>query len=394
MTMSADQCRSEAARIERIAEQISLEPERVELLAEAQSLHRRAAALEARPGACAKTVSGGPRMTQLQDLPGKVVALLRRGRKAQYATLSAAGVPIDTPVLYFPGEDLRSLDLATGISYPAKAERARRNPKVGLFIEGGPEDPVISVAGLAAVRDADLQANAIRYLSEAGHTLPGDPDWALARKAVWYWTRILVEVTPAQVLWWDNPAAMDGPPHQWTAAPDAVFPQSDPAPPGAVSSPANWEQPHWTQLAAQTVAKGGGGHLSVVDAEGFPRPMSVRAVTRTHEGFRLETARGAPWAIAGPASLTFQGVETFVGEVTQRDGAAFMRVERALPVFPMTKDMRQLWEPTPETYEALMRRLRHETERRGQPIPTIPAARPQPSEGYKLRMAAGRSSRT
>src|SRR5207248_2703432 len=148
-------------------------------------------------------------------------------------------------------------------------------------------------------------------------------------------------------------------------------------------------QPHWTELAAQAVAKGVGGHLSLVDGEGFPRPIAVRAATRTAQGFRLDVAKGAPWAMSGPASLTFHGIETFVGEVSPRDGAVDMRVERALPVFPMTKDMRQLWEPAPETYENLMRRLRHETERRGQAIPTIPAERPQPTEGYRLRMAAG-----
>lgn len=325
----------------------------------------------------------------LRELPGRVLDVLRRGRAAQYATVSAAGVAIDTPALYFPSDGLRSIDLATGLSYPAKAERARRNPRVGLLIEGGSEDPVISIAGHAAVRDADLQANVERYLSEAGHTLPGDPDWAIARQAVWYWTRILIEVTPARVLWWDNAAALDAPPHRWDAPADTVFAKSDPAPPGAPSRPAKWEQPPWPMLADQALARGADGHLSVVDGEGYPRPFGVRAVRRTEGGFMLDVAKGAPWSLSGPASLTFQGIETFIGEVSNHDGAAIMRVERALPVFPMTRDMRQLWSPSPDTYEQLMRRLRHETERRGQPIPTIPAERPEPSAGYRLRMAGG-----
>jgi hypothetical protein len=321
------------------------------------------------------------------ELPDNVVQLMRSGILAEFSTVSTAGVPIDTPVLYFPSNELNSFDLTTGLSYPAKAERARKNPKVGLLIEGGPGEPVISIAGMAAVRDSDLQANADRYISEASHTLPFNPDWALARKAVWYWTRILVEVTPARVLWWDNAAATDRAPQRWDAPADIVYPQSDAAPPGKVSDPSNWPPQPWQQLVGRALERRDGGHLTVVDSEGYPLPIRCRTVKPIAEGFIVEMPKGLPWSITGAATLSFRGFETFVGQVTTRDGAITMHVERALPTLPAALDMMQLWKPTPNTYEELMRRLRHEIQRRGQPLPSIPAERPAPTEYYKLRIA-------
>lgn len=326
-------------------------------------------------------------MAMQDELPERVVELMKSSSVSSYVTVSAAGVPIDTPVLFFPSENLRSFDLATGLSYPAKAERARRNPRVGLLLEGGADEPVISIAGMAAVRDADLQANVLRYLSEAAHTLPHNPDWSLARQAVWYWTRMLVEIVPARVAWWDSPAAMDGAPQVWRAPAGTVYPQSDPAPPGKVSEAAKWEQPPWRELAERALGRHAAGHLSVIDEEGFPRPLRARAIALTDSGFALDMPRGAPWAMAGKACLTFGGLETFIGTVEPAGGQVAMRVERTLPVFPMTEDQRQLWNPTDDTREQLMRRLREETARRGQPIPHIPAERPDPTDGYKRRLA-------
>jgi hypothetical protein len=327
----------------------------------------------------------------IDELPRHVAALMRSAASAEFATISAAGAPIDTPVLIFPSEGLRSIDLATGLAYPAKAERARRNPKVGLLIEGGPEEPVISIAGMAAVRDADLQANVDRYLSEAGHALAGDPDWTLSARAVWYWTRIIIEVTPARVLWWDRPADIDAPPHRWEAARGRAYPISDPAAPGAVSRSAEWEQPSWRHLADRAIDRRAPGHLTLVDDEGFPLPIRARAIRPTGEGFALELPRAAPWAATGKASLSFQGHQTFVGDVETRDGVTFMRVERALPVLPIVVDQQELLNPSPENYAKLMGRLSHEAARRSQPIPTMPAVRPPPTEGYALRMARTRA---
>ena len=89
-------------------------------------------------------------MNLLQQLPEAAQDLIRSGINTSFTSISSAGVPIDTPLLIFYAGDLSTIDLATGIAYPAKAERARKNPKAGLLCEGTENEPVVAIAGLAA----------------------------------------------------------------------------------------------------------------------------------------------------------------------------------------------------------------------------------------------------
>ena len=128
----------------------------------------------------------------------------------EYASLDRHGAPITWPVTPYRGSDGRTIDITTGLTYPLKAERARRNPKVSLSFSqplgSGLADPAVFVIqGLATVRDADLLANSARYLSEAAERLPDACDnipTAMLRRMAWYWTRIWIEVSPVRVLWW------------------------------------------------------------------------------------------------------------------------------------------------------------------------------------------------
>src|SRR3546814_9145498 len=89
---------------------------------------------------------------------------------------------------------MKTIDLATGVPSPAKAGRTRRNPKVGLLIEGRPEEPVVVIRARAAVRDRDIQSNAIRYLAETGwQGVSHGITWEQARLAITYWSRIIIE---------------------------------------------------------------------------------------------------------------------------------------------------------------------------------------------------------
>ena len=315
----------------------------------------------------------------MTELPSRVVELIESSSVAEFATVSAVGIPIDTPTNCFASDDLSSIDVTTGMAYPAKAERARRNPKAGLLLEGLPGEPVVAIAGYAAVRDANLQANAERYIAETGYEgISFGLPWERGRKAVWYWTRIIIQVTPAKIMWWDSAEAMDGPPEVWQAPEYTVFPQSDPSPAGQTSSPLQWPQRAWQELADDALGRNAPGHLTLCDAGGWPLPMRAQRIERSDTGFRLVIPRGAPWS-TGKATLTFQGVETFVGDIDLKNGEGQFAVERALPQHPMVTDPCEVIQPREEVRAKFMARLEEEANRRGQAIPTMPIELPKPT---------------
>ena len=280
-------------------------------------------------------------MSFAEELPEEIAGFVLSQFTAEYASVSAAGVPIDTPTLFFASADLTTLDLMTGLAYPVKAERARKNPKVGLLVEGAEEQPVVSIAGLGTVRDSDFQANLERYITETIVMPVLDPkivDWGTVRQAVWYLTRILICITPTHIRWWKNQAAMDQPAQEWKAPKPLTAAPSDPAPPGRPSETAKWPQPAWPELAERAIAKGDFGHVTLCDAHGYPLPIRARKITRIEAGFDLIVPKGAPWS-SGRASLSFRGREMFVGDVAFENGRGLFRVERSLPIFPMDRGL-------------------------------------------------------
>ena len=327
----------------------------------------------------------------LNPFPGRpddVQRLMESAIFTEYATISAQGVPIDTPTYAFSGSNGARIDIATGLAYPAKAERARRNPKVGLLLEGLPGEPVVSIAALGAARDVSIQANADRYIAEtiayyAAYSA-GNP-WEVGRKAVYYWARIFVECTPKRILWWPSQDAMDQPPQRWEAPSGTVFPASDPAPTAQPSKAPAWPMHEWRPRAEEMLKLGFGAHLTLLDDEGFPLPIRARSVSIVDEGFDVAVPAAAPWKIQGSATLCFIGLSTFVGTVKPSANGVRFIVERMLPVLPTMQDSNELWTPSESTYKGLMGRLQEELARRGQPVPTIPEQPPQPTAGSLRR---------
>jgi hypothetical protein len=326
-------------------------------------------------------------MSSLQELPDYIFRMIESGVVAEFATVTATGLPIDTPTYYFPADDMTTIDVATGVPNPAKAERARRNSKVGILIEGRPQEPVIVIRAHAAVRDRDIQSNAIRYLAETGYTgISHGITWDQARLAVTYWSRIIIENTPERVYWWNDHAALNAPPNVWNAQSRTVWPRSDPAPHDPVS-PGNWTARPWQVVATEAVASGSGCHLTVLDADGFPLPMRANSFELVDAGFRLGMPKDTPWVLAGMASLTFAGFRTFVGKAEPERDTVLFRAERALPQHPSTLDTKQVLQPAEATLAKTRSRLEAEMKRRGQPLPIIPNEAPERTRIAKIRMA-------
>ena len=323
------------------------------------------------------------------DWPEELLPLFEKAITVEYASLTRAGSPVTFPLTPYVGEDGLTLDVSTGLTYPAKAERARRNPKVALLYSdalgsGLAQAPVALVQGLATVRDADLQANTDRYVRLALAKLPdvyeGQPKFML-RSVAWYFARIWIQVTPMRILWW--PAGrLDEPPQDWVAPAGTYTPPSDPAPPG--KQPASWkEQPsEWRPAAELALRELPLRDLTLVGDNGFPVCVPVRETSLEKEGLWLHTARVPGARPEGPACLTFhahdEGFTTqqnrvFVGRVSEtEDGSVMFGVERMLGNWSLpASKLGQTLDFTVGSARRLRPRLKAEAARRGQPVPRV-----------------------
>ena len=322
--------------------------------------------------------------------PAQVIPIVARALTCQFATLTGAGSPVTWPVTPFVNDDRKSVDVSTGLTYPAKAERARRNPNVALLFSDAvgltlEAPPTVLVLGAAAVRDSDLQANTDRYVARSFNKLPAamrQAPWLVMRTQAWYWIRIWVEVTPLRILWWQK-GGLTKEPMIWSASGDVEAKASDPAPPG--SSPGPWqnvEDHDWRGHAARAVGRIGNPTVTLV-SNGWPIPIPISGLRAAPDGFvgRIPTLHPSIAGPAeGPACLSFQthaerfvGQDNaaFVGQVTTEGDRLHFLVERrlgdfVLPGGPLRRTGRFLGYG-----RKLRRRLEAECRRRRQPVPTV-----------------------
>ncbi len=333
--------------------------------------------------------------TTAPAFPAELTELFDRAVTAEYASRTRAGAPVTVPVAPYLGEDGRTLDLSTGLTYPVKAERARRDPRVALLYgdplgSGLEAPPVALVQGLATVRDADLQAGTDRYVRRSMAKMPETyarmPRVALRRMS-WYYARIWVEVTPLRVTWW--PAGrLDEPPRVWEAPAGTEAPPSDPAPAGGRSPGVHREPGDWRLTAAED-ARLALRDLTVIGADGLPVVLPLREVEPVGEGFRVRLPAGAGLPAtardgSAPACLTLhthsvpftsQRNRAFAGTVRPEPGAgadvATVVVARRLATWELPAGALR----GPVDFLAKGRRLRRNLEReaarRGQAPPVV-----------------------
>jgi len=320
--------------------------------------------------------------------PDEVMAVLGRAITVEFATLTRAGSPVTIPTTPYLGTEARTLDISTGLTYPAKAERARRDPRVALLYadpvgSGLDRAPVVLVQGLATVRDSDLQGNTDRYVRISQEKLPdatkGQPR-AVLRRLAWYFTRIWVEVTPLHMRWWADRALGDAP-RTWDAPEGTAAPLSDPAPGG--KQPGPWAEPptSWRKVAEEATVRLGLHDLSVTAPNGFPCCFPVHHTELTPDGFRLVVGEGAPTVSPGPACLTMhthperftsQENRTFVGSVDAVDGTVLtFRAQRALADWSLSGGKVRLAAGFLAQGRRLGPRLRVEVGRRSQAVPKV-----------------------
>jgi hypothetical protein len=320
------------------------------------------------------------------DWPPELGEVFEQALTCEYASLTRAGAPVTVPTTPYVGNG--TLDVSTGLTYPAKAERARRNPKVALLFadaigaRSSAASQVVLVQGRAAVRDADLQANTDRYVSEAARKVPeatkGQPKFVLRRLA-FYYARTWIEIEPLRIRWWSG-RALDDEPREWRAQPGASAHESDPPPSG--SQPPAWLSPpeQWRALAARALAELPLADLTTVDSDGYPVSVPVTAGALIGEEVALAVGAGAPDLPAGPACLTVHGHDerfttqenhTLVGELRHGPDGLSLRVERALADWSLTGNRAQIALGFLRKGRSLRPRLGAEAARRAQSVPEV-----------------------
>lgn len=323
-------------------------------------------------------------------VPDELISLLTESYVCEYASIARDGTPITSPLIPNPGKDGATIDVNTGLTYPWKAERARKNPHVcllysepkGLRAENA---PVVLVYGHAAVRDADLQGNTDRYVQvvRANSKLFGRLPLSLLGLMVGYIARIWISILPLRILWWPE-GQMQQTPKEWTAPDGISLPVSDPPPEPLEHShsPLESRSIKWQETMAYAIARLGKPVLTVVDENGFPAPVRTKGGQFNADSLRLDLPSSIPVRSNGRACLTFHNLQirngemysnenySFVGEFVGNGSSGLFKIERQLPSANFKRGLGDMI-ALGKMMMRMRERLKTEAARRGQPVPVV-----------------------
>jgi Pyridoxamine 5'-phosphate oxidase len=246
------------------------------------------------------------------SLPQDVRACFERFITTEYTTIDARQQPITWPVTPYYDDCDPTIDLTTGLGYPKKADDAARNPRVALLFSdptgSGLERPAeVLVQGTAQIDEADLDANADRYMRESVEKLPRTkkmhPPKLMRGPLRWYYARIYVKVRPERVFVW-----RDGNPETAPEIHDAHLEEvrsGHVEEPQVAHAPVSGGSVPWDDRMLELGSRYPEAVLSWVAPDGFP--LAVRlpiALDRAAQRVRLDAEpEGLPLA-EGRACLT------------------------------------------------------------------------------------------
>jgi hypothetical protein len=259
------------------------------------------------------------------SLPQEVREAFSRFITCEFTTVGASKQPITWPVTPYYTQGGPTIDVTTGLGYPKKADDAAAHPSVSLLFSdptgSGLENRIrVLVQGTAEIDDADLKANADRYMRETAEKLPAtkkmQPPGLLRPLFNFYYARIYIQVRPERVfIWRDGEIGRE--PEVLDAHLEEVRSGHAEEPPvdhGAVpTGPGVWD-PRMEDLPSHET-----GVLSWLGPDGFP--ISVRVP------FRVDQTAGAVEVEGQPAGLPIL------------EGRACLTVHRHAPDFTWQRNM-------------------------------------------------------
>jgi hypothetical protein len=258
-------------------------------------------------------------------LPHEVREAFERFITCELTTVDASKQPITWPVTPYYAQGGPTIDLTTGLGYPKKADDARAHPSVALLFSdptgSGIESGIkVLVQGTATIDDADLKANADRYLRESGVKLPATkkmhPPSPLRPAFNFYYARIYIKVRPERVFVWPDGDLVQEPTVHDAHLEEVRSGHSE-EPPEDHGPPASGE-PAWDERMA-FLEENETGVLSWLGPDGFP--IAVRAP------YRADFSRREIAIDAEPAGLPLIG------------GRACLTVHRHAPDFTWQRNM-------------------------------------------------------